>query len=139
MVRPLLNLVAGVVLAFAVVRVVMPRSHRESPVAFLLRRAQWLSVAAGVVVGYLLLLCVVALNLGGVPDRRGMLAYIWLVVAVGGAVPMLRSAWRRVGAARRESEQDARRAAGLPRIENADAPAPPHRGLHGEVPPPRRW
>lgn len=139
MLRSLLNLVTVVVLVFAIVRVAMPRTRRESPVAFEVRRAQWLSVAAGVVVAYLLVLAVAALGIGGVPDRRGMIVYLLLVAVVGVAVPVLRAAWRRVGAARRRAEEDSRQAAGLPRLEGADAPTPPHRGLSGEEEAPRRW
>ena len=139
MLRLLLNLVTGTVLAFALVRAAMPRGGRESPLAVAVRRAQWLSVAAGAVVAYLLVLAVAALDIGGVPDRRGMVVYLLLVAAVGVAVPVLRGAWRRVAAVRRAAEEGARLAAGLPRVEGADTAAPPHRGLSGVEDVPRRW
>lgn len=139
MLRPLLNLVLGTILAFAVVRTLMPRTARESPADLRLRQAQWLSVAFALVAGYLLLLCVRAANVGGVPDRFGMILYLMLVATLGVAVPSLRGAWRRVNRERRSALDDARRAAGLPLVEGADEPAARHRGLTGEEAPPTRW
>lgn len=139
MVRLLLNLVASTVLVFALTRAVMPRGRRESVPQHLLRRAQWATVAFAVPIGYLLLLCVIAANPGGVPDRRGMIAYLFLAAVVAVAIPVLRSAWRAFRAARQGALDDTRRAAGLHVIEGADDLAPPHRGLSGEDPPPQRW
>ena len=139
MVRLLLNLVTGTVLVFALVRALMPRSAHEGVAEHLLRRAKWATVAFGAPIGYLLLLCVIAANPGGVPDRRGMIAYLVLVAVVGVAIPVLRSAWRSSRTARQEARDVARRTAGLPVFEGTDEPSPPHRGLSGEDPPPRRW
>ena len=139
MARMLLNLVAGTVLCFAVIRAAMPQAARESARGFRLRRAQWVSVMFGVLSGYLLLLCVAALNIGGVPNRFGMIAYVLLVAVVAMAVPALRAVWRQAGAARREEDDDARRSAGLPVVDGADEPPRPHRGLSGMDEPPRRW
>jgi hypothetical protein len=139
MARLLLNLGAGTVLGFAMIRAAMPQASRESAFEFRLRRAQWLSVTFGVLSGYLLLLCVVALNVGGVPDRRGMIVFIWLVAVIAIAVPALRAVWRQAGAARRDAQDDARRAAGLPVVEGANEPPRGHRGLTGQDEPPTRW
>lgn len=139
MVRLLLNLVASTVLVVALARAAMPRGRHESIPEHRLRRAQWATVAFAVPIGYLLLLCVIAANPGGVPDRRGMVAYLLVVAVAAVAIPVLRSAWQAVRAARQDARDDARRAAGLHVVDGADDPAPPHRGLSGEDPPPRRW
>lgn len=136
--RPLLGLLGGALLVFALLRVVMPRTSRESAVDHRLRQAQWLSVAFGGAALPLVVLCVVALNPGGTPNRAGMVVYLVLVTLVAVAVPVLRAVWRRVRVARDAADDEARRIAGLP-IPDPDAPAPRHRGLSGEEPPPRRW
>ncbi len=90
-----------------------------------LGRAQWLTVAVVLVVGYLLAVAVVRYL---AHDRYGVLVFLALcaVAAVGGLV--LRSAWR-VHAKAVADERP------------PDVPPPPrrHEGLSGEGEPPKRW
>lgn len=139
MLRLLVNLVSGTLLIVAVVRAATPAGPHEDVLQLRVRRAQWLTVAFAIPTGYLVRFCVKALATGGVPDRRGMIAYVLLVFVLGAGVPTVWMAWRRVAAERQHERDEARRAVGLPVIEGADDPAAPHHGLAGEYEPPSRW
>jgi hypothetical protein len=116
----------------------MPRGTQDVP-AFLRRRAEWLTVSCTVVAGYLLALVVLALSGPDGPDRFGLIPFLVLCAHLTLSWVVLRGAWVRFAQARADATDEERRRQGLPRIEGADAPAPPHRGLSGEDEPPRRW
>lgn len=137
MARQLTLLIMGTLLAFAVIRVAMPRGAQETGEQYRLRRAQWATVAAAVVTGYLVAVCVVALNIGGLPDPRGAIAVPALAVALVADALLLRAMWRPVARDRRDAAE----------AQRADLLAPDamqdlerrHRGLSGEDVPPTRW
>lgn len=119
-------------LVLAVARAAQPRSRAEDEVAFRRRRAEWTTVAAGVVLGYLVAVCVVAAPIGGPPDPLGMVAFVALAVTAAFALPVLRSVWRTARRVRRDADAATSPGPDL-------APPRPHRGLSGEDLPPSRW
>lgn len=110
--------VASVVLALR------PRPHATRREATL-GRAQWLTVAVGLVVGYLLAVTVLRYV---ERNRLGVLVFLALCASIAAGGLLLRWAWR----AHRAAVADER-----PR----DVPPPPrpHEGLSGDWEPPTRW
>ncbi len=132
------QLLVPVVAVGSLIRALMPRGTQDAP-AFLGRRAQWLTVSSTVVAGYLIALVVLARTGPDGPNRFGLIPFLVLCAHLAISWAVLHSAWVRFAEARADAADGERLQQGLPRIEGADAPAPPHRGLSGEVEPPRRW
>jgi hypothetical protein len=132
------QLLVAVLAVGSLVRALMPRGTQDLP-AFLRRRAEWLTVSCTVVAGYLVALVVLALTGPTGPDRFGLIPFLVLCAHLTLSWVVLRGAWVRFAEARAAAEDEERRRQDLPRFDGADAPAPPHRGLSGEIEPPRRW
>ncbi len=132
MIARLVTLGLTVLLVVSVLQAVSPRARDEDEPEFRRRRARWASVAAGIVVGYLLVVAIVRLQVGGTPNPLGMVVYVALCVAVAVSVPVLRRAWRAV--------RTAEKAARPPDLAAPHELAPrPHRSLSGDDDLPTRW
>lgn len=127
----LVQLMFGVGITGAFLWALMPR-RTATEAAWARRRAEWLSVAFGLVVAYLVLVVVLRLTGPDGPNPWGIIAFLTLAAVVPVALLVLRAVWRRaISAAVAERE-----AASGP---SAPDPQQRHRGFSGEESPPTRW
>ncbi|MCV2394561.1 hypothetical protein OEB99_09605 [Actinotalea sp. M2MS4P-6] len=120
----LVQITVPLLVVTSVVLALRPRPRR-TPREATLGRAQWLTVAVGLVVGYLVAAMVIRHREG---SPLALLVFLTLCATVAAGGALLRWAWR-VHATAVLDEQP------------ADEPPPPrpHEGLSGGVEPPRRW
>ncbi len=134
----LIKLVLAALLGISVLRAAWPRTANEVHRHQLLRRrAEWLTVAVGVVAAFFLISSAFALPRGDRgPNPLGTLAFLafWVVVAAGFAA--LRPLWR---AARQERARHLRSLGAGPDAGVPDSPPAAHLGLSGQEQPPTRW
>lgn len=122
-----LQLVVLALVVIAFVRALMPRGQTDEP-AFRRRRAEWLTVALGLVALYLVRVVVRALAGPDGVNPLGMIPFIALFAFLAICVPVLRRVWRRAMSSARDA-----------RLPEPELPSPRHTGLSGEDRPPTRW
>lgn len=126
-----LVLLGGAMVVIALVRAVMPQ-RRETEPEFRRRRAEWLTVALGLIAAYLIAVTTRALVGEDRPNPFGMVPYLLLCAYLPVAVLILRRVWRR-------AIRSAREAAEADQPPMTEPLSPRNTALSGEDELPRRW